>query len=100
MNIILSFFILILGGSEMARASDRGSVLYKSRCLSCHGEGARGLREKRAPSLRRQRDWYLVSSMEKFIKGEREHPFIVSGSRALSEGDMKELARYLSDLKQ
>ncbi len=40
-------------------------------CAVCHGDQAEGNREKTAPSLRVQEDWYIVRQLEKFKEGVR-----------------------------
>ena len=95
-----SLFIFLVGlTSFVARGLERGQALYQSRCVTCHGGDARGLQGEKAPSLRGQYDWYLVSSLQKFVAGERKHPLIVSGFQSLSGQDFKHLADYLSQLK-
>lgn len=47
-----------------------GRALFNT-CIECHGEDARGRRDKGAPSLINQSDWYLVAQLHKFRSGVR-----------------------------
>lgn len=85
--------------SAFAGDSAKGETLFQGSCIECHGADAKGIKDKNAPSLKGQYDWYIVSSLEKFKSGERKNP---SGSNywsALSKADMEDLGAYLSGLK-
>lgn len=55
----------MVGGDPVA-----GRVLFNT-CIECHGERAEGRRDKSAPSLLNQSDWYLVAQLHKFRSGIR-----------------------------
>lgn len=49
---------------------ERGRRLFAP-CVQCHGERAEGNRERNAPPLTLQPDWYLVAQLQKFKDGIR-----------------------------
>jgi cytochrome c oxidase subunit 2 len=74
---------------------EKGKVLYKNDCASCHGESAQGKRSEGAPPLNVQIDWYLHNQMKKFNGRIRSH----QGGKNVSIGQMYDLTQYLSSLK-
>lgn len=76
-----------------------GEALYRSKCITCHGPDALGIKSQEGPRLRGQYDWYLLSSLKKFVQGERSNPKMMPYLQGLSEQDFKNIASYLSQLK-
>ena len=95
----MKYFIICSLLALAARAKSPGESLYQLRCMTCHGEQAQGQKAEGAPRLRGQFDWYIVSSLKKFVSGERKSPKKQPSLRGLTEQDFKQLAAYLSGLK-
>ncbi|MEM7012055.1 MAG: c-type cytochrome [Verrucomicrobiota bacterium] len=51
---------------------ERGNVLYKRHCETCHGPAAAGNAAKEIPPLYGFQDWYLVDQIERFRRGKRK----------------------------
>jgi cytochrome c oxidase subunit 2 len=54
-----------LDGTLVGGRGETGASLYGP-CGTCHGSDGTGNRDKGAPSLVREDDWYLLSQLEKF----------------------------------
>lgn len=79
--------------------ASNGEAVFQKKCIECHGADAKGLKEKEAPRLAGQYDWYIVSSLKKFISGERVNEVMMPFLKGLTENDYKDIAAYLSGLK-
>ncbi len=82
----------------------KGEVVYKERCLMCHGPvGGEGREAMKAPPIGGMEAWYFKEQMMKFARGVRGyHPIdaygqqMVSVARTLDEDSLNELSTYLS----
>ena len=65
-------------------------------CLGCHGvEGYRNAYPSyNVPKLGGQHADYIVSALEAYASGDREHPTMQAHARTLSEEDMEDIAAY------
>ena len=75
-----------------------GEALYKNKCVECHVVDAMGIKDQEAPMLRGQFDWYIISQLNNFLKGERKNPKMLPFIQDLSAQDIKDLASYISKL--
>lgn len=67
-------------------------------CATCHGkEGISTM--PIYPNLAGQKEQYLLSQLKKFKDGTRPDPVMKGMVAALSEDDMKALAKYYAELK-
>lgn len=69
------------------------------KCASCHGDQAQGLKEKSAPLLAAQEEWYTVSQLLAFQNGSRVNEAMMPFIKDLTEQDFKDLAEYISLLR-
>lgn len=72
--------------------------LFQS-CIPCHGVKGEGMKDKRAPKIGGQHDWYILESLKKFKAGERPHPKMFPLGKRPSDEDLKELSLYIGRLK-
>ena len=86
-------------GNAFCQDASKGSELYQAKCLSCHGAAAEGSVESKSPYLAGQYDWYILSQIAAFKKGEQPHPKMSETIKALSDQDAANLALYLSKLQ-
>ena len=97
--VITLFLYFVLSPSLFADGKD----LYNVKgCVSCHGEGGRKALLPNYPILNGQNSAYLLQQILDIKSGARANsqsavmkPFVL----ALSEGEMKEIADYLSKQK-
>ena len=97
----LPLFLCLLTALPLSAQDNptRGKILYEKKCTTCHGAEAMGIKSQEAPRLRGQYDWYLVSSLKKFVSGERKNPKMLPYLKGLTEQDFEDIAAYLSALK-
>lgn len=94
-SVITSLVFSVMG---FAQDAAKGETLYQAKCITCHGEDALGKKSEKAPRLRGQYDWYIVSSLKKFESGERKNDVMMPFLKGLTESDYEDLAAYLSAL--
>ncbi|GAB4019879.1 MAG: hypothetical protein Fur0010_22210 [Bdellovibrio sp.] len=97
-SIALLASLFFISSPLFAQDANRGSQLYQT-CIECHGDKGQGNPEQAAPRLAGQHDWYILSSLIAFQKGERKNPKMLPFIKGLSEKDFKDLAAYISGLK-
>ncbi|MCY4524716.1 MAG: cytochrome c [Halobacteriovoraceae bacterium] len=100
-KVLLSIFLManiVLIQRVLAQDKQRGKELFKT-CIQCHGEKGEGNKEKNAPRIGGQHDWYILSSLIQFKKKERINPEMYPYIKSLSEKDFKDLASYIGGLK-
>ena len=76
----------------------RGEELFKT-CIQCHGEKGEGKKEKKAPRIGGQHDWYILESLIEFKKKGRINPEMYPFIKSLTQQDFKDLASYIGELK-
>ncbi len=76
-----------------------GKKLYESLCVNCHGATAYGT--EKVPRPASQQPSYLQNSLKRYRNGsgERIDPLMASYTRNLKDGDIVNLAAYLSSLR-
>ncbi len=90
--------MLVLSGA--AQAQSDGDPLAGERkaatCIGCHGiEGSRNAYPSyRVPKLAGQHAEYMVSALEAYASGRRQHPTMQALASTLSEEDMADIAAY------
>lgn len=88
---ILLFLLPMIGFAD-------AGALFKSNCIDCHGGDGMGNKEKQAPRIAGQHDWYILDSLRAFKSGERKNPEMLPYIKNLSDKDFQALAAYLSKL--
>ena len=92
---------LISATLNLEPKSERGALLYKQHCQSCHEEGALGSASKLIPALAGQRRSYLIKQLGDFAELERSatRMHIVVSQTAVSEPqEWADLTAYLNAL--
>ena len=79
------------------RDINKGQSLFNKNCQSCHGTEAVGQRNKLAPPLNVQQDWYLLLQIEKFTIGARKHP-VIGKKINLDYPSYTKISAYLTSL--
>ena len=73
-----------------------------SMCIGCHGIADYKTAFPtvyRVPKINSQSEKYIVSALNAYKSGERNHPSMVGISRSLSDQDMADLAAYYANKK-
>ena len=73
-----------------------------SMCIGCHGIADYKTAFPtvyRVPKINAQSEKYIVSALNAYKSGERNHPSMVGISRSLSDQDMADLAAYYANKK-
>ena len=73
-----------------------------SMCIGCHGIAEYKTAFPtvyRVPKINAQSEKYIVSALNAYKSGERNHPSMVGISRSLSDQDMADLAAYYANKK-
>lgn len=68
-------------------------------CVTCHGDQAQGLKEKNAPLLAGQEEWYTLSQLTAFKNGTRKNEVMLPFIKDLTEQDFKDVAEYIKLLR-
>ena len=84
---------------------ETGKQLYAV-CASCHGNNAEGVEAMAGPRLSGQSDWYLVSQLQKFKKGQRGYNNADHGGRQMrgmvatltTDQAMRDVVAYINTL--
>lgn len=90
----------ILGAMLATTAHAEGDVeagRYKAQtCLGCHGIDAYGnvYPSYHVPKLAGQHAEYVVSALEAYKEGQRQHPTMQAQAASLSTEDMQDIAAY------
>ena len=97
-KMLLSLILISISTTLYAQDATKGEALYKQ-CVACHGMKGEGNSAQKAPRLKGQYDWYLVTQLEnmkakKLRKNAVMDPFLAK----LSAQDMKDLAAFISKL--
>lgn len=92
---VMTVSILIFASKAKAQDAGAGAQLYNASCVACHGQNGAGNEAMKAPRIAGQYDWYLVTALNDFKKGARNHPY----KKSLSQKDMDDLAAHISRLK-
>jgi len=94
------------GAQPVAAAAIVGSVeagaKKNSMCIGCHGIAEYKTAFPtvyRVPKINAQSEKYIVSALNAYKSGERNHPSMVGISRSLSDQDMADLAAYYANKK-
>jgi cytochrome c553 len=95
----MRYLLLILMSFSLTASANS---LYKRKCMSCHGKKAEGKKSQKAPRLAGQHAWYIEDQV-KLIRdkkrtsghSKRMYPFV----KKLTDKEIKELAKYLEELK-
>jgi cytochrome c553 len=83
----------IMGPESVVRA-------IATSCARCHGVDGLGRGLGAFPKLAGQRPAYLFASLQAFARGERHSGIMQPIAAGLSEGEMRELARYYGGLQE
>lgn len=86
--------------------ANKGKALYNT-CVACHGDKGQGNEALKAPSFKRQEDWYIYEQLVKFKKDIRgadskdaEGKLMAPMAKTLvDEAAMKDVAAYIVTLK-
>jgi len=89
--------LVLFSSSVFAQDAAKGAQLFAT-CVQCHGDQGHGDPAQQAPRIAGQHDWYLLSSLIAFKKGERQNPKMLPFIKNLTEKDFKDLAAYISGL--
>lgn len=68
-------------------------------CLGCHASEtyANVYPTYPVPKVGGQQAQYIVSALEAYASGDREHPTMTAQAQALSEQDMRDIAAYFAE---
>ncbi len=85
---------------------EAGKQLYVV-CASCHGQKGEGVEAMAGPRLSGQSDWYLLSSLQKFKKGQRGYHATDHGGRQMrgmvatltTDQAMQDVVAYINTLQ-
>jgi cytochrome c553 len=92
---VSTFFMAPVNAGDVVK----GQALYEKNCVSCHGAQGEGNVEQKAPRLRGQHDWYVVTQLQNFKNGTRQNPPMLPFIKDLTEADMNDLGSYINKMK-
>lgn len=98
--------VVVLGtllATAAQAAGDPEEGRYKAQtCLGCHGvaDYANVYPSYKVPKLGGQHAEYIVSALEAYKSGQREHPTMQAQASALSEQDMQDIAAYFASIER
>ena len=97
-NLALLVF-LFSSSAVLAQDVEKGASLYK-KCIVCHGKNGEGKRSQKAPRIGGQYDWYIFQQLKDIKSMVRKNEAMMPYVKKLSDQDFKDLAAYISSLKQ
>lgn len=103
---VLALAAAALGASIATVVHAEGDVeagRYKSQtCLGCHGIAAYGnvYPSYHVPKLGGQHAEYIVSALQAYKQGQREHPTMKAQAASLSTEDMQDIAAYFATVDE
>ncbi len=98
--VLVGFHSMLVGAAPTISGDGaKGEGIYKQNCTTCHGDDAMGMKEKKAPMLAGQYDWYLHMQLENFISKKRVNPDMDPYLKKLSKQDLVDVSVYLGGLK-
>lgn len=70
-------------------------------CTGCHGiaEYKNAYPSYRVPKIGGQNEQYIIAALTGYRKHERNHPTMQAQAQSFSDGDIADIAAYLSSLK-
>lgn len=79
---------------------EKGKALFYT-CTGCHGiaDYKNAYPTYRVPKVGGQNEAYLVTALNGYKTGEREHPTMQAQGEGLTDQDIADIAAYLSSLK-
>lgn len=96
---VATAFLLGAGAAHAAGDVEAGKLRAQT-CMGCHG--APGMRNAypafRVPKLGGQHEFYLISALKAFQRGDRPHPTMQAQASTLSEQEMQNVAAYFASL--
>lgn len=93
----LALSFCLLSSTGWSQDIAKGAKVYAS-CIQCHGEKGEGNVSEEGPKIAGQFSWYIESSIQAFLKGERKNPKMVAKIQGISAQDIKDVAAYVSSL--
>ncbi|MDX1608918.1 MAG: cytochrome c [Halofilum sp. (in: g-proteobacteria)] len=103
---VLALAAAALGASLATAAQAEGDVeagRYKSQtCLGCHGIADYGnvYPSYHVPKLGGQHAEYIVSALQAYKQGQRQHPTMKAQAASLSMQDMQDIAAYFATVDE
>lgn len=94
--VAMAIMLVALPGLSAAQGNIEAGRAKAYTCLGCHGvEGYRNAYPSfRVPRLGGQHSEYLVSALNAYRNGDRQHPTMQALAETLSEQDMLDIAAY------
>lgn len=92
---VLLLSLACVGGAGAEQKYDLAKVVAE--CAACHGPDGIG-NDVEIPNLAGQHDQYLYTQLQHFKSGRRPHKEMAFESRHLTDDEMRDLARYYSQL--
>lgn len=98
--VVAAALALGVAGSAQAAGDPVAGERKAATCLGCHGiEGYRNTYPSfRVPKLGGQHAQYLVSALQAYKTGKREHSTMQAQAATLSEQDIRDLAAYFAQI--
>lgn len=93
---------MLLAAAAQA-AGDPEEGRYKAQtCLGCHGVADYGnvYPSYKVPKLGGQHAEYIISALEAYKSGQRQHPTMRAQASALSEQDIQDIAAYFASIER
>lgn len=94
----LLLFITVLAGGALAQEGDSaaGKEVFQAQCVSCHGQGGASAIPAN-PILSGQHFDYLRKQTAAYRDGQRKNPVMAGMAKGLSDQQIADIARYLSE---
>jgi len=96
-TIAVVVFVMAIGVAPAGAQQKYDLAKVIAECAACHGPDGIG-NDVEIPNLAGQHDRYLYLQLQHFKSGRRPHKEMGYESRHLSNEEMRELARYYSQL--
>jgi len=98
---VLIILMILVSSINLTATDFNPERFFSSKCAACHGKNARG-NPNFAPNLAGQHQLYLFQQLQDFSKKKRTNRnsiFMYERLKGLSDKELKELSKYLSNLK-
>lgn len=90
---------VLVNSNNIKELRPNAKNIYLTKCVSCHGVHGEGNKEKNAPRIGGQYDWYIKSQIKEIKSNKRSNgntkkmlPFV----KSLTDEEINSLSKYIS----
>jgi len=100
-TLILGVAMALAGSQCLAKGDAKNGKSLAYTCTGCHGipEYKNAYPSYHVPKIAGQNEGYIITALNAYAKGERQHPTMSAQARSFSSQEIADIAAYLSAIK-